>query len=154
MPVLVMFYIYSKDYNKTSVFIALSRIFGPSFAQTQFSLYCVASGQYHVCKFAIAPTNSPKAFAHVNARNQAKFVQRHVYLIKDKTECNAMHNLAIVSTGARVASCEGDATASIECKFLLEAGAVTVRRVSFPPQHRSVSIPVDITAESHSRCYL
>ena len=80
-------------------------------------MYCVASGQYHVCKFDIVSTNSPKAFTHVNARNQAKFVQRHVYLIKDKTECNVMHNLAIVSTGARVASCEGDTTADIECKL-------------------------------------
>ena len=63
---------------------------------------------------------------------------------KEKTECNAMHNLAIISTGAQVASSEGDATANIECKLLFEAGAVTARRVAFPLQPESVSIPVNV----------
>ena len=61
-------------------------------------------------------------------------------------QVTSAHFKAIVkAAGAQVASCEGDATADIVCKLPLGAGTITVKKVAFPLQPGSVSIPVDVS---------
>lgn len=66
----------------------------------------------------------------------------------DEDVTSAHFSAVIKASGVKVASCDGDATADIECKLPLGAGKITVKAVSYPLAAGSVSILVEVTTSS------
>merc|ERR1719263_808729 len=62
----------------------------------------------------------------------------------DEDVTSAHFTATVSAAGVQLTSCEGDATADIDCNLPLGAGKITVKKVAYPLAAGTVNIAVDV----------